>query len=112
MRYALAVLFVLAAMCAVIAYAIGQAGAASSMERGYYPVACGPKAVVLNIPIKQAAPETGQWIALATDQQSMFRFYLNERSGTWTLVSIRVDGTACIAAYGTAFVPLLKGDPV
>lgn len=32
-------------------------------------------------------------------------FFVNQDTGTWTLVSLYADGTACIAANGTDFEP-------
>jgi hypothetical protein len=47
----------------------------------------------------QFAAPTGQ------PYQSGMMFFVNQESGTWSLVSLYSDGTACMVANGTKFEP-------
>lgn len=47
----------------------------------------------------QFAAQTGQ------PYQSGMMFFVNQESGTWSLVSLYSDGTACMVANGTKFEP-------
>jgi hypothetical protein len=47
----------------------------------------------------QLSATTGEWYA------SSMMYFVNQDSGTWSLVSLYPDGTGCMVATGTRFEP-------
>jgi len=47
----------------------------------------------------QLSARTGEWYA------SSMMYFVNQDSGTWSLMSLYADGTGCIVAAGTKFEP-------
>ena len=49
----------------------------------------------------QLSARDGNWYS------SSMMYFVNQDSGTWSLVSLYPDGTACMVAAGTAFEPYI-----
>lgn len=49
----------------------------------------------------QLSARTGEWYS------SSMMYFVNQDSGTWSLVSLYPDGTACMVAAGTNFEPFV-----
>ena len=47
----------------------------------------------------QLSARTGEWYA------SSMMYFVNQDSGTWSLMSLYADGTGCMVAAGTKFEP-------
>jgi len=37
-------------------------------------------------------------------------FFVNQDTGTWSLLTLYADGTACMTAIGTNFAPFVRGE--
>ena len=46
--------------------------------------------------------ESPRFAGLVEDASSLFMVWLNETTGTWTLIVVRPDGVACLVGHGQA----------
>tara|TARA_B100000497_G_C7644560_1_gene387550 strand:- start:130 stop:486 length:357 start_codon:yes stop_codon:yes gene_type:complete len=52
-----------------------------------------------------------QFHVTGTPYQSAVMFFTNQETGTWSMISLYPDGTACMIANGTKFEPY-SGPPI
>ena len=43
------------------------------------------------------------WEGMAANNQMIIQGWVNEESGTWTIVTVLLDGTACLSVYGSQY---------
>lgn len=96
-----------------IAFALLVASTANAQERKlfYTRQECAPVAQMVRdtaIQYGETALFTGENTTLGTQGQP-FRggamFFVNQDTGTWTLLTLYQDGVACVSAAGTDFEP-------
>jgi len=78
---------------------------------------CGPWEDVMNTPkkYKEAMLFTGTGVQFATNNMQPYTggmfFFVNQDTGTWSIVNVYGDGMACMAQTGKEFKPYVGNQP-
>ena len=78
---------------------------------------CGPWEDVMNTPkkYKEAMLFTGTGVQFATNNMQPYTggmfFFVNQDTGTWSIINVYGDGMACMAQTGKEFKPYVGNQP-
>ena len=100
-----------------LALCLGISTAAIAQEETKYfhtKQECAPVEVMIDV-VRNYGEEplfTGQSLTFSIEGQSFTggsMFFVNQDTGTWTMLTMYRDGTACMSAVGTEFKPYVQG---
>jgi|11_taG_2_1085331.scaffolds.fasta_scaffold00291_10 hypothetical protein len=89
----------------------------NDMKTFYTKQPCAPVAQMLRTPAKYGERMlfTGEGVQFSGQDGRPYNggafFFVNQDTGTWTLVSVYGDGMACLVANGKNFEPYTGGQP-